>query len=268
MRSLHKDNHTVTAPSPRAGHRRAGTARCGCPPGCCPAGIRPGHHIAGIGPGHRLAGARPGCRAARSRRAHLANARSARRGGGRPAHPDAEAGRGARDLDVVGQALDDGQAELGGHRLPGGFARRAGRSSPSASLPPFAPAPGPAASAAPLCCTAVSVTTTSNRPSAAGQRDPDRLGRAMLLMRLDRPRARLPDRQADLVEKRLVHAAAPGHRGGYQPRRAHMRRQRRKTHLNCGHRRQSACDAATSRTSWPRSPRPRCRGCRKPWSAP
>ena len=32
-------------------------------------------------------------------------------------------------------------------------------------LPPFAPSPGTAASAAPLCCTAVSVTTTSNRPS-------------------------------------------------------------------------------------------------------
>src|SRR5215471_8490857 len=164
-------------------------------------------------------------------------ARSTRRSGGRPAHPDAEAGLGTRDLNVVGQALDDGQAELGGHRLPDGLARCVRRL--AVGLP--APAVRPTAGAGGIGRAVMLHRGVRHHhlepPVGAGQGDPDRLGGAMLLMRLDRPRACFPHRQADLVQQCLVHAAAPGHRGGYQPRRADMRRQRRKTHLNCGHRR-------------------------------
>ena len=80
--------------------------------------------------------------------------------------------------------------------------------------------------------------------------DPDRRGRAVRPMRLYRERARLAHREADLVEERFLHTAAPRDRGGDQPCRAHMHGQRRKAHLNSGHR-CSQRRAATSPTSWP-----------------
>ena len=112
---------------------------------------------------------------------------------------------------------------------------------------------------------AVLVTTTSNRSSATGQRDPDRLARAVLLVHLDRPRAGLAHREPDLVEQCLRHATAPRHGCGYQPRRAHVRGQRRERHLHGGHR--LGRRSVTSPTSGRRWPRPRCRGCRRPSSA-
>src|SRR5258708_7172520 len=49
------------------------------------------------------------------------------------------------------------------------------------------------------------------------------------------PRTSLADGKPHLVEQRLRHAAAPCYRGRYQPRRAHVRGQRREGDLNCCH---------------------------------
>jgi hypothetical protein len=57
----------------------------------------------------------------------------------------------------------------------------------------------------------------------------------MLLMHLDGPGTRLANGQANLVKERFRHAAAPGHGGGDEPRRTHVRRQRRECHLDSGH---------------------------------
>jgi len=74
-------------------------------------------------------------------------------------------------------------------------------------------------------------------PVGPGQLDPDRLSRAVRLVRLDRAGAGLTYREADLVEEGLLDTAAPRDGGSDQPGRAHMHRQRRKAHFDSGHNR-------------------------------
>jgi hypothetical protein len=72
-------------------------------------------------------------------------------------------------------------------------------------------------------------------PGLVGQGDPDRLGRAVQPVRLDRARAGLPDGQPHLVKKCLIDATAPGHRGRDQPGRSHVGWQSGKADFNCRH---------------------------------
>src|SRR6185437_5008490 len=71
-----------------------------------------------------------------------------------------------------------------------------------------------------------------------GHLDPDRLGRAVPPVRLNRTRACLAHGKPHLVEQRFVHPAPPRYRGGNQPRGADMRGQRGEGDFYGGHRRQ------------------------------
>src|SRR5487761_1232131 len=67
------------------------------------------------------------------------------------------------------------------------------------------------------------------------QLHPDRPPWTVLAVRLDRAGTRLADREANLVEQRLVDAAPAGYRGGDEPGGPHMRGQRREGDFDGGH---------------------------------
>jgi len=164
-----------------------------------------------------------------------------------PAHPDAEAITIPGHLNVIRQPGDDSEAELGRERrriLPIGSGLRrpchAAVADGGVGHHNLEPLPG------------------------TGQGNPDRFGRAVLLMHLDSAGACLAHGEADLVEQGFRDAAAPRHGRGHQPCRAHMRRQRRERHLHGRHRLRWC--GVTSPTSGRRWPRPRRHGCRRPWS--
>src|SRR5215469_4119810 len=130
-----------------------------------------------------------------------------------PAHPDARPRGSLADLNIVGKFGDDREAEA--LRL----ARVGDLHLEAAGL--------------------------------VGQRDPHRLGRAVQPVCLHRPRARLTDRQPDLVQHVLRDTAAPGYRCGHQARGAYVRGQGREADFDCGHPRVRGQPAATSRTFLP-----------------
>src|SRR5580692_2256470 len=148
--------------------------------------------------------------------------------GRRPAHPDARPGGRLADLHLVGETLDDRNAEPG--RQPSTVAILAAQAGNTSAIP------GGSGATRPARARRARIGHLNLEPAGqVRQREPDRFGGTVELMALHGARARLPDGEPDLVQERLVDAAAPGHCRSHEPGRPHVRGQRGEAQLDCCH---------------------------------